>query len=192
MKVLIADDDLVSRLLLECALEALGYECLVAEDGEEAWRLFGSSNPDVVITDWAMPGMNGLELCRRIRGDLRASYTYVIVVTSLVDRADVRAGMEAGADDYLTKPLDPFDLETRLVAAKRVTSLHAELARLPRRAVLAGRHGPAHPAAQPALARLRPRCRPQPQRAVRARLLPGHVRRRLLQGLQRRQRAPGG
>ena len=129
MRIIVADDDVVSRLLLHSALERLGHECLLAENGDEAWRLFQEQSPEVVITDWLMPVMNGLELCRRIRRETRESYTYVIVATSLVERGNVRAGMEAGADDYLTKPLDPFDLETRLVAAKRVTSLHAELAR---------------------------------------------------------------
>jgi diguanylate cyclase (GGDEF)-like protein len=76
-----------------------------------------------------MPGMDGLELCRRIRAAERDSYTYIVLVTSLADRRDVLSGMQAGADDYLTKPLDPFELETRLLAAGRVTALHAELGR---------------------------------------------------------------
>jgi diguanylate cyclase (GGDEF)-like protein len=83
----------------------------------------------VVITDWVMPGTDGLQLCRLIRGQHAEAYTYVILATSLGERNHVLEAMEAGADDYLTKPLDPYDLEARLVAAKRVTSLHAELAR---------------------------------------------------------------
>lgn len=127
MKVLVADDDLVSRLMLQGEVERLGHDCVVAEDGDEAWGLFVEHAPEVVITDQMMPGINGLELCRRIRGHGAASYAYIVLVTALAGRANVLAGMESGADDYLTKPLDPFDLETRLVAAQRVTALHAEL-----------------------------------------------------------------
>ena len=129
MRVLMADDDLVSRLVLQGAVEGLGHECLVAEDGEQAWRLFCDSPPDVLITDRMMPGVDGVELCRRIRAQAGETYTYVILATSLVERHEVLTGMEAGADDYLTKPLEPFDLEVSLVAARRVTSLHAELGR---------------------------------------------------------------
>lgn len=129
MRVLVADDDLVSRLMLQAAVEGLGHECLVARDGTRAWALYVEHGPDVLITDQMMPGVDGLELCRRIRDHQGSSYTYIVLATSLAGRADVLAGMEAGADDYLTKPLDPFDLETRLVAARRVTALHAELDR---------------------------------------------------------------
>lgn len=128
MKVLVADDDLVSRIMLQAAVEGLDHQCLVAADGDEAWRLFSDAVPDVLITDRMMPGVDGLELCRRVRSQTSGTYTYVILATSLADREDVMSGMEAGADDYLTKPLDPFDVETRLVAARRVTALHAELA----------------------------------------------------------------
>ena len=117
MKVLVADDDLVSRLMLRGVVEGLGHECLVAEDGDGAWRAFVEHVPDVLVTDQMMPGLDGLELCRRIRAHDSGSYTFVVLVTSRTANADVLAGMEAGADDYLTKPLDPFGLETRLVAA---------------------------------------------------------------------------
>jgi two-component system chemotaxis response regulator CheY len=83
----------------------------------------------VVITDWMMPGMSGIDLCRRIRAEQDRTYTYIVLATSLGKHDEILEGMEAGADDYLTKPLQPFDLEVRLVAAERVTSLHAELAR---------------------------------------------------------------
>ena len=129
MKVLVADDDLVSRLMVQSAVESLGHDCLSAADGEQAWQALSYFHADVVITDWMMPGMDGLELCRRIRANDIGAYTYVILVTSLGERDNVLSGMEAGADDYLAKPLEPFDLETRLIAARRVTTLHAELAR---------------------------------------------------------------
>lgn len=128
MNVVVADDDVTSRLMLQAAVEDLGHECLMAADGNQAWKLFVETSPDVLIADRMMPGLDGLELCRRVRAHAAASYTYVILATSLGEREDVLEGMETGADDYLIKPLDPFDLETRLVAARRVTALHAELA----------------------------------------------------------------
>ncbi|GAC1531275.1 MAG: diguanylate cyclase [Acidimicrobiales bacterium] len=110
-------------------MEALGHECAVVENGEQAWQQLTESGADVLITDWMMPGLDGLELCRRIRAEANGTYTYLIVATSMGERENVLAGMHAGADDYLTKPIDPFDLEARLIAAERVTSLHAQLSR---------------------------------------------------------------
>jgi diguanylate cyclase (GGDEF)-like protein len=128
MRVLAADDDLVSRMMLRGAVERLGHECILAGDGEEAWRLLQDTCPDVFITDRMMPGIDGLELCRRVRARSNESYTYIILATSLVQREEILTGMEAGADDYLTKPLEPFDVQVRLVAAQRVTTLHGQLA----------------------------------------------------------------
>jgi two-component system chemotaxis response regulator CheY len=119
-------------MVLQAAVERLGHECRVATDGDEAWRLFQEAQPDVLITDWMMPGLNGLELCRRARQHSDECYTYVILATALDEHENVLAGMEAGADDYLTKPISPFDVRARLVAAKRVTELHKELDRLHR------------------------------------------------------------
>jgi two-component system chemotaxis response regulator CheY len=116
--------------MLQSEVEALGHDCLVAVDGDEAWEMYRSAPPDVLITDRMMPGIDGLELCRRVRERPAESHTYIILATSLVDRTDILMGMEAGADDYLTKPLDPFDLRARLIAAQRVTALHAELGRV--------------------------------------------------------------
>jgi diguanylate cyclase (GGDEF)-like protein len=137
MKVLVADNDLVSRVVIQQSVEGLGHQCAVADDEDQAWSLFGDFRPDVLITAWMLPGTTCLDLCRRVRADSDTSYTYIILSTSLVGRNDVLEGLEAGADDYLTRPVDLFVLETRLVAARRVTSLHAELARY--RAELAGR-----------------------------------------------------
>lgn len=124
-----ADDDFGSRLVAEAAVEQSGHECIVAADGSSAWELYRQHRPQVVVTDLMMPGLNGLELCRAIRSAEEDSYTYLVLVTSKDSRADVVAGMEAGADDYVAKPLDPFALHTRLLVAQRVTSLHADLAR---------------------------------------------------------------
>ena len=136
MKVLIADDDGASRLMLACAVEELGHDIVVADDGDSAWALLQDDVPEVLITDWQMPGVDGLELTRRVRAQPHGRYTYIILATGLADRTNVLRGMHAGVDDYLVKPLDPFDLETRLIAARRVTALHADLDRY--RARLAG------------------------------------------------------
>jgi two-component system, cell cycle response regulator len=128
MKVLIADDSPAHLLALRKAVTALGHECLAATDGDEAWERFNSDRPEVVISDWVMPGIEGDELCRRIRA-AEGPYCYVIVLTSLDDKQHVMRGMSAGADDYLTKPLDTDDLEARMAAAARVTELHARIAR---------------------------------------------------------------
>jgi diguanylate cyclase (GGDEF)-like protein len=129
VRVLVVDDDFGSRMVAEATVQALGHTCLTAEDGDQAWRSIRESAPDVVVSDRAMPGMDGLELCRRIRAMSADSYIYIVLVTSLSNPVDVLEGMHAGADDYIGKPLHPFDLETRLLAARRVTELHAELAR---------------------------------------------------------------
>ncbi|MCW3038425.1 MAG: putative Serine phosphatase RsbU regulator sigma subunit [Solirubrobacterales bacterium] len=127
MRMLIAEDSATSRLFLRRAVEELGHQCVVAEDGEQAWSTFRGGGFDVVISDWLMPGMNGDELCRRIRADQGSAYTYFVMLTSLEDKEHVLRGMEAGVDDYLTKPLDPNDLKARLIAASRVTALHRQI-----------------------------------------------------------------
>lgn len=130
MRVLIADDDPVSRLVLKMAVERFGHECLEVEDGEKAWKLFQSTpEVDVLISDWMMPGLNGLELCRKVRQANRPEYTYFIFLTVLEDKKHLLEGMQAGADDYLGKPLDHEQLRVRLIAATRVTSLDRELRR---------------------------------------------------------------
>jgi diguanylate cyclase (GGDEF)-like protein len=129
MKILVVDDEPLSRLLVQAAVERLGHQWMAAEDGVRAWQCFNQDRPDVLVTDLVMPGMDGLELCRRVRADAHAGYTYIILTTVLGDRQDVVRGMEAGADDYLIKPVDLFDLQSRLIAAQRVTALHAALAR---------------------------------------------------------------
>ncbi|MEZ2389450.1 diguanylate cyclase [bacterium RCC_150] len=129
MKVLVADDDFGSRLVAKAAVEQSGHECIVAADGNAAWEAYGRYRPQVVVTDLMMPGIDGLDLCRAIRSAEDNSYTYLVLVTSKDSREDVVAGVEAGADDYVAKPLDPFTLHTRLLVAQRVTSLHADLAR---------------------------------------------------------------
>jgi len=142
MRILVVDDEPLSRHVLQAAVEQLGHQWTAAENGRAAWQCFNQDRPDVLITDLLMPEVDGLELCRRVRADTRAGYTYIILVTVLGERQDIVRGMDAGADDYLIKPVQLFDLQARLIAAQRVTDLHAELDR--HRAELAhlARHDP--------------------------------------------------
>jgi diguanylate cyclase (GGDEF)-like protein len=129
LRVLIADDEPVSRLMLQRAVQGCGHDANVVANGAEALQVVQTSEFDVVITDWVMPFMDGLELCRRVRERADASYTYIIVLTALGDKAHFLEGMEAGADDYLAKPFDAEELRARLIAAARVMDLHQRLAR---------------------------------------------------------------
>jgi two-component system chemotaxis response regulator CheY len=126
VRVLVADDSATARKLVEHSVRALGHECVVAEDGDRAWELFRERGADVVISDWLMPGIEGDELCRRIRA--ADPYAYLIMVTKLEGREHLMRGIEAGADDYLTKPFDRDALEARMIVAERVTGLHRRLA----------------------------------------------------------------
>jgi two-component system cell cycle response regulator len=129
LRVLIAEDDAVSRMILRRSVEKLGHECIIAGDGEEALELYRKTpEVDLVISDWMMPGVDGLELCRLIRNEERDGYTYFIFLTALGDRDHLLMGLEAGADDYLSKPLDRDELQVRMISAFRVTQLHRRLA----------------------------------------------------------------
>ena len=128
MRVLLADDDRASRLIAEAALRRLGHECHTVSDGTEAWDAFRSSPHDVVISDLRMPGLTGVELCRKIREHTRGSYTYFILCSGHDGLDDILGGMNAGADEYLTKPLDGDDLQAHLISAVRITALHRQLA----------------------------------------------------------------
>jgi two-component system, cell cycle response regulator len=127
MRILIADDDATSRLMLKAIATKLGHECLLATDGSSAWEILSEGGIDVLLSDWMMPGVDGPELCRRVREELTGSYVYVVLITGLGDHERVLEGMGAGADDYLIKPVDPFAVQTRLVAAERMTILHRQL-----------------------------------------------------------------
>jgi two-component system, cell cycle response regulator len=129
MKILVAEDSASARLVIERALVDLGHDCILAKDGDQAWERFQGSDADVVISDWMMPGIDGDELCRRVRADPTAPYAYFIILTSLEGRHHVISGMRAGVDDYLSKPFDREELEARLIAAARVTTLHQRLER---------------------------------------------------------------
>ncbi len=128
LRVLIADDEPVSRMILQRAVQQAGHQCQAAADGAEAWELFQVADFDVIITDWVMPLLDGRELCQRVRAHTQATYTYIILLTALGDKAHFLEGMEAGADDYLAKPFDAEELRARLIAAARVVALHQRLA----------------------------------------------------------------
>src|SRR5215467_8056221 len=128
MKILIAEDDRDSRELLRWMLEKLGYEVVAAENGKEAWEAFRRARFRLVISDVLMPEMDGLELCRRVRKHKQSKYTYVIIITALIGKKDYLEGMEAGADDFVTKPFDPDELKARLRVAERIISFQEQVA----------------------------------------------------------------
>ncbi len=127
MRVLIVDDEAVPRLMLKMAVESFGHDCMVAEDGSEAWDIYQNTGIQVIISDRMMPGLDGIELCRRVRQRPQDGYTYFVFLTALGEKRELLSGIQAGADDYLTKPLDPDDLHMCLLVAARITALHREL-----------------------------------------------------------------
>jgi len=128
MKVLIADDEPVSRRLLELSLSRWGYHAIVASDGLEVARILQQPDaPRLLILDWLMPGLDGVQLCRQIRDSQSESYTYVLLLTSKRAKDDIVEGLESGADDYLTKPFDPHELKVRLRTGRRILHLMEQL-----------------------------------------------------------------
>jgi sigma-B regulation protein RsbU (phosphoserine phosphatase) len=128
MKVLVAEDDRISRRRLQRDLEKWGHEVVTAEDGLQAWNKFQGEQFPLVISDWMMPKMDGLELVRRIRSSDAPGYVFVILLTAKSEKEDIVAGMEAGADDFLTKPFDRNELRVRLRAGVRIIELERSLA----------------------------------------------------------------
>jgi sigma-B regulation protein RsbU (phosphoserine phosphatase) len=129
MKVLVAEDDPISAQVLQKYLEQWGHEVLIAEDGADAWDLVERDGVALVISDWMMPRMDGVELVRRIRATPRPGYVYVILLTAKSKKEDIVRGMEAGADDFLIKPFDREELRVRLRAGERIVELEQRLAR---------------------------------------------------------------
>jgi diguanylate cyclase (GGDEF)-like protein len=128
--VLVAEDDPMFRKILQNWLQSWDYKVIVAMDGTEAWSILQQERPsDLLILDWVMPGINGMELCRRVRERQSASYQYILIVTANDDRQDVVRWLEAGADDYLTKPFDKGELRARLRAGTRILTLQEDLIR---------------------------------------------------------------
>jgi two-component system cell cycle response regulator len=126
--VLIAEDDPICRRVLQNRLANWGYRVITTENGLDAWEILQQANaPDLLILDWMMPGIDGPELCRRIREKQHRTYPYILLVTGKDDTQDLVRGLEAGADDYLSKPVDPTELRARLQVGKRILTLQHEL-----------------------------------------------------------------
>ena len=127
MKILIAEDDTASRLVLGATLRKLGHETTAVADGRSAWEAWNAGDYPILVSDWMMPGIEGLELCRMIRAEARARYTYIVLLTALGGKGRYIDGIEAGADDFITKPFDEDVLAARLHVAERILALHETL-----------------------------------------------------------------
>lgn len=127
MKVLVAEDSMVMRRLLVGHLKQWEYEVVECVDGAEAWETFQTDSYSIVITDWVMPNLDGLDLTRRIRDSQRPGYCYVILLTAKTDKEDLITAMEAGADDFLVKPYDREELRVRIREGERIIRLEREL-----------------------------------------------------------------
>jgi len=131
MRILIADDDPTYRALLSDLLEQWGYEPLVCEDGEQAMdALQGPTAPNLAIVDWMMPGLDGFELCRRVREMDGGGDVYILLATGSRLKEEIIRVVVAGADDYIIKPFEPQDLQIRLRAAQRILDLRHEVRQL--------------------------------------------------------------
>ena len=129
MKVLIAEDDSVSRCVLAATLDKFGYEVVIAANGAEAWAALQSADPPhLAILDWMMPEIDGVELCRRVRDLPTTTPPYLILLTAKGGKEDVVTGLDAGANDYLTKPFDRAELRARVQVGAQVLELQGNLA----------------------------------------------------------------
>ena len=130
MNILIVDDAPEVRLILKKVLEKQGHTVTTACDGEEAWTLFSSTRAfQIIISDWMMPNLDGLGLCKRIRQEAYSKYTYIILLTGMSGKTNLISGIAAGADDFATKPINSEELEVRLRSAKRILDLEKSLAK---------------------------------------------------------------
>ncbi|MGC1688092.1 MAG: diguanylate cyclase, partial [Candidatus Acidiferrales bacterium] len=128
MRVLIAEDDKISRRVLEASLNEWGYDVTAVSDGKEALGIVSEDNPPrLVVLDWMMPGLEGVEVCRKIRERGEQPYVYVLLLSARTEKQDLLAGLKAGADDYLTKPFDTQELRARIFAGERILRLQDEL-----------------------------------------------------------------
>ena len=130
ISVLVVDDDAVASAQLGAIASAAGYQVKSAHDGRQAWELLQLTRVPIVICDWYMPELDGPALCRRIRSRVDQPYVYFILVTSRGGKEQYLAGMDAGADDFIAKPVDPDELRARLRVAERILGLRKELSQL--------------------------------------------------------------
>jgi two-component system, cell cycle response regulator len=127
-KILIAEDDPVSRRVLQTFLVKWGYEVVVAEDGTQALAILERQDfPRLAVLDWMMPGLEGTQVCERIRKEPNRAYVYIVLLTARTQKEDILKGLESGADDYLTKPFDAQELRARLLVGQRILSLQNHL-----------------------------------------------------------------
>jgi DNA-binding response OmpR family regulator len=130
MKVLIVEDDPVARLYIEASVSALGFQTVTAEDGDAALRVIESEPIRLVVSDWLMPKMDGLELCRRVR-ERNGDYTYFILLTQMTATPENEdAAIEAGVDDFLIKPVNPRELRIRVHVAQRILDYTTRIQKL--------------------------------------------------------------
>jgi len=127
VKILVANDSQIYRKLVEQSLSQEHYTVLLAKSGRQAMDLFIEHRPALVITDWSMPDISGIELCQHIRQDNQEFYAYIILLTSNTDKKEVIEALAAGADDYLTKPFHPGELQARVRVGRRIVDLHREI-----------------------------------------------------------------
>ena len=128
MKILIAEDEPVSGRILRLTLEHFGHEVVSADDGRQAWEKFDADPVRVIVSDWMMPDMDGLELCRRVRERPKTDYTYFILLTAIhTDRENLHKAMGAGVDDFLSKPLDRDAIMMRLRVAARILDFTSQI-----------------------------------------------------------------
>lgn len=128
-RVLLAEDERVTRRLMEGHITRFGYEVVSVDDGLAAWNVLSTDDaPALVVLDWGMPGLDGPEVCRRIRSRPGNAYTYMLLVTSRASKSDVVEGLSAGADDFVSKPIDPEELRARLRTGERIVQLERTLA----------------------------------------------------------------
>ncbi len=129
LRILIAEDDVVSRTVLDRTLRGWGHEVVVTHDGAQAWdALLADDAPSLAILDWMMPGIEGPEVCRRLRALARPVPTYIILLTAKGQTDDIVAGLDSGADDYVTKPFDRQELRSRVRVGERILTLQQGLA----------------------------------------------------------------
>ena len=127
MDILVADDDRTGRFLLKSVLTELGYHVTEAENGREAWEAWQGEHHQLVISDWMMPGIDGLELCRRIRAEEASGFAYIVLITARTGKANYLDAMNSGVDDFITKPFEKDQLLARVRVATRILGLHESL-----------------------------------------------------------------
>lgn len=129
MRILIAEDDITSRVMLMAVLKKAGHELVETANGLEAWEVLQKPDaPKLAILDWMMPGLDGIEVVQRVRAMARDQPPYILMLTAKTDKESINAGLEAGANDYLTKPFDIDELRTRIEVGRRMIELQEALA----------------------------------------------------------------